>query len=70
MVIPPAKTFHLPFKCQQHHCGSEAEREQDPVGPLLLSEPLWEPNLPEPDQERHQLCGGRSILGTIQPAGQ
>lgn len=54
----------------QHHCGSEAEREQDPLGALFFAQSLRQPHLSEPHQERHQLRGGRSVLGTVQPAGE
>lgn len=61
------QTFHI---FPQHYYWSTAEREQDTVGPLFIPESLWKPHLPEPYQERHQLCGRRSVLSTIQPAGE
>ena len=64
------KHLQLLLFSQQHYCGSAAEREQDSVGAFFLTQPLWKPHLSEPHQERYQLRGRRSLLITIQPAGE
>lgn len=45
------KDLQLSYFSQQYNCGLEAEREQDTICALFLTQSLWKPHLSEPYQE-------------------